>query len=199
MHSENGRRSKEEHKAEHSNQNLDLKTMRHKHFSWTDSFSFHKHSSSAPTPKENWSIMACCSDVFSRFLLAHCFATSTNFGHCLFSLACLATCPGLCSTVMTSRPCLSCQVDLMLRGPLFVGPLLSHGCPYRTLINSCERFPILAHIKGRPGKLLGASVQRSRTSQTILNCSMSPIHFPLLLPHRYPWEKTNLQKNSPAS
>ena len=36
------------------------------------------------------------------------------------------------------------------------------------------------------------------TSQTIHDYSKAPIHFPLLLPHRYPWEKTNLQKNSPC-
>ena len=36
------------------------------------------------------------------------------------------------------------------------------------------------------------------TSQTIRDYSKARIHFPLLLPHRYPWEKTNLQKNSPC-
>lgn len=36
------------------------------------------------------------------------------------------------------------------------------------------------------------------TSQTIRDHSTAPIHFPLLLPHRYPQEKTNLQKNSPC-
>lgn len=91
------------------------------------------------------------------------FVTNTHFGPCLFLLSCLATCPALCSAVMTSRPCLSCQVEPTLCGPLFVGPhCCPHRCPYRTLINSCERLPILAHRKGRPRK-----ASRSISSQVL--------------------------------
>lgn len=96
-------------------------------------------------------LLYCC--VFPPCPSPQFFVTNTHFGPCLFSLSCLATCPALCSAVMTSRPCLSCQVEPTLCGPLFVGPhCCPHRCPYRTLINSCERLPILAHRKGRPRK-----------------------------------------------
>lgn len=90
---------------------------------------------------------------FSALPPSQFFVTSRNLGPCPFSLSCPATCPALCSAIMTSRQCLSCQVELTLCRPLSVGlRCCPHHCPYRTLVNSCERFPTLAHIKGRPGK-----------------------------------------------
>lgn len=107
---------------------------------------------------------------FSAVLL--CFSTlplaSVLCGqHTLWTLPLLAVLLGhLSSSAFGSNDsgwCLSCQVELTLCGPLFVGPhCCPHRCPYRTLINSCERLPILPHRKGRPERLLRASVQRSR-------------------------------------
>lgn len=127
------------------------------------------------------------------------FVTSTDFGPCPFSLSCLATCPTPCSVVMTSRRRLSCQVEPMLCGPLFCGAtLLSPLLPLQDTQQLWEAshpgpFKRMAWKDFSEHQFRGPT-----TSQTIHDYSKAPTYFPLLLPHCYPWEKTNLQKNSPC-
>lgn len=93
-------------------------------------------------------------------VLLQCFSTLPLFSvlcdqHKVWTLPLLAVLPG-----HLSSPAVSCTdqqtVPLLPSGadalwPLFMGPhCRPHRCPSRTLVNSCERLPILAYIKGRP-------------------------------------------------
>lgn len=104
-----------------------------------------------------------------------------------------------CPVWPPGQPCAFGQVELVFCGPLFCGAtLLTPLLPYRTLHQQLWEAPTPVHLQARPGKTSWSI--SSEVPQPAKHAIIQRLQFiSLLLPHRYPWEKTNLQKNSLAS
>lgn len=151
-----------------------------------------------PPPKGSWSILSCHTVVSFLLALASALVTSTVCGPRLFSLSCLATWPVLSSNDQLTVPFLPSGASVLCTIVLW-----GHtAVPFTVLQDTRQQLWEASH----PGPFtrkawkdfLEHQFRGPTTSQTIRDYSKARIHFPLLLPHRYPWEKTNLQKNSPC-
>lgn len=156
-------------------------------FQWTHSFSLYKQlPTPRPRPRKASLSFPATLLCFSSLPLPQFFVTSTDFGPCLVSLSCLATCPALFSVVMTSSPCLSCQVEPTFCGPSFYGATLLS--PWLSLQDTHQQLWEASHpgpFKRKAWKdFLEHQFRAPTTSQTIRGYWKSPIHFPLLLPLR---------------
>lgn len=142
-------------------------------------------------------LLYCC--VSPPCPLPQFFVANTHSGPCLFSLSCSATCPAPRLAVMTADGAFLAKWSWhSVAHCLWGHTAVPIAAPIGHSSTAVRGFPSCPIEKEGPKGFSEHQFRGPATSQTIRDYSTAPIHFPLLLPHRYPQEKTNLQKNSPC-
>lgn len=168
-----GKGLEEEHNAKHPVRIWTWKQWDSNTFQWNDSFPFYKHPPTRAPKKTGLSFPAA----------SLCFSCRSPWLTSLWPAQTLDPASSHCPAGPPIQPCAQWQWPadhaFLPRGAdapwaiVWEATLLPYGCPCGTLINSCERLPILANVKRGPEKAsqsFSSEVPQPAKQYAIIQC-----------------------------